>query len=272
MIDLIVARWAEAQPEAIAIVDASRETTWAELRAEIDRLRAFVRSASVECAVVVTPLIAPAIALAAACAAERVDVVLLSHLDVAEATATMEHLGAGCVFSFEGDQAIVAARRPGAPDAATRSESRVYIRTSGTTGRPKTAEHTWATLSAAVRVRPALVGRRWLLGLPYSNMGGLAVLTNALWNGGALVLPADFSPAAALRASLTACRVDYVGCTPTFARQMLILGRPEDWASAAVRRITLGGEIVDQALLDGLRTALPRAVIATTTARPSSGC
>src|SRR5687768_7970834 len=55
----------------------------------------------------------------------------------------------------------VSARPP--ESASTSGESRVVIFTSGTTGKPKGALHTWRSLSAGIKVDPKFEGSRWLL-------------------------------------------------------------------------------------------------------------
>jgi acyl-coenzyme A synthetase/AMP-(fatty) acid ligase len=75
-------------------------------------------------------------------------------------------------------------------------------------------------------------------------------------SAGTLVLTRDFSPAATRRALLEQ-EVVYLSCTPSFARQLLFALEPADWAAMKLRHITMGGEIVDQELLDGLRALVP---------------
>ncbi|NOX36218.1 MAG: o-succinylbenzoate--CoA ligase [Calditrichaeota bacterium] len=67
------------------------------------------------------------------------------------------------------------------------------IFTSGTTGEPRAACHTWANhyynARGANQNIPFKVGDRWLLSLPLFHVGGLAIIFRALLGGGAIVIP-----------------------------------------------------------------------------------
>ncbi|MCZ7527879.1 MAG: acyl--CoA ligase [Acidimicrobiia bacterium] len=129
----------------------------------------------------------------------------------------------------------------------------VVLFTSGTTGTPKAARHTWASLAARVHRSPELSGARWLLAYSLSAFAGLQVLLHALLNGGAVVLGGD-APAAALRAFGPG--ITHVSATPTFFR-MLLMGGDADGLRPT--QLTLGGEPVDQPLLDRIGRRFPSA-------------
>ncbi|MBN2799015.1 MAG: long-chain fatty acid--CoA ligase [Deltaproteobacteria bacterium] len=133
----------------------------------------------------------------------------------------------------------------------------VVLFSSGTTGVPKGALHSWDTLSARVHRSAGLDGSRWLLTFALSAFAGLQVVLHALDNGGALVLyhgtPAEGGRTGAEHG------VTHLSATPTFYRFLLATSPPEVLASLRPVQITLGGEVADQGVLDALGRSFPQA-------------
>jgi acyl-CoA synthetase (AMP-forming)/AMP-acid ligase II len=129
------------------------------------------------------------------------------------------------------------------------------IYTSGTTGEPKAVSHTLESLSRAVR--PSDGSRVWGLLYDPHRLAGLAVVLQALASESLLVESRRESIGDRV-ASLRAAGVTALSATPTLWRQILQTGAIEDWNLA---RITLGGEVSDQRLLDALASAFPQARI-----------
>ena len=149
------------------------------------------------------------------------------------------------------------AEAQGAMNTSPSGAGSLWLLTSGTTGRPHRVEHTWDSLASAVSRQPP---QRWLL--PY------APGTYAWWQLVALSLncadqdlvtvePAalDTWPVIARDTGVTA-----VSATPTFWRTALLRVGP-DLSSLPLRQITLGGEPVDQPVLDQLTRLFPEARI-----------
>jgi len=244
---------------ATAIVDRGGARSYAALGAEIDALVAALQRLGPPARVALRlPQDGSAIALAAACDRAGITAAYISTLygeDRAHALADV--IGASHLLSVEGGRLVELARREIAP--GPRDAPEVLLLSSGTTGAPKCARHTWAGLAGAISARGERAGDRWLLAYPISHFAALQVVAQALLSGATLVIPDDFGPGAALAA--LAGGVTCLSCTPTYFRR-LVLATPEAaWATTRLAQLTLGGEIVDQALLDAARRALPEARI-----------
>lgn len=155
-------------------------------------------------------------------------------------------------FNLLSDGEIEAATVPREPEP-----ERVWLLTSGSTGRPKRIGHTLGSLTT---VSQGQAPRRWLC--PYSpgTYAWWQVVTLGLGSERqdlVVVDPADLLqwPAAAKEHGVTAA-----SGTPTFWRQSL-LRDAEAVAAVPLEQITLGGEPVDQAILDQLRATFPKARI-----------
>lgn len=136
----------------------------------------------------------------------------------------------------------------------------VHLLTSGSTGEPKLLGHTWESLFTMARVRephPA----RWLLAYQAGTYAWFQLVTALLFlPGQSLVLPAGTAPAemvaAAARGGVTA-----FSTTPTFWRLAMLQADPADLMRLAgtLESVTLGGEPVDQPILDQMRALFPAA-------------
>lgn len=136
-------------------------------------------------------------------------------------------------------------------------DDRLWLLTSGSTGRPKQIGHTLSTLTT---VKGDVPPRRWLC--PYSpgTYAWWQVVTLGLAHPGqdlVVVDPANLDGwvSAAVEHGVTAA-----SGTPTFWRQT-IMGQRDLLAQVPFEQISLGGEPVDQAVLDLLREIFPEARI-----------
>jgi len=161
---------------------------------------------------------------------------------------------------LEAGFSMVGSERPEQPPAAARREAepgRLWLLTSGSTGRPKRIGHTLETLTTVAGTQAP---RRWLC--PYSpgTYAWWQVVTLSLAQPGqdlVVVDPADLETwtAVALEHGVTAA-----SGTPTFWRQTVMRSGAE-LARVPLEQISLGGEPVDQAVLDQLRERFPDARI-----------
>jgi len=169
-------------------------------------------------------------------------------------------------------QAVEAARRHGATgvltgtlidsvwqatpgDTATGAlglrEGSIGIFTSGTTGEPKLALHSWNRIRlpgefAAKRLPAA----RWLMTYNPTAYAGLQVFFTALATGGAVIYPAPGAEGAA--AAVREHGVEAISATPTWWR-MLLAALPKEAVVPPLLQASLGGERVDQAVLETIQ-------------------
>lgn len=126
------------------------------------------------------------------------------------------------------------------------------ILTSGTTGAPKCARYSWDRLSKAVALNEKFKKCRWMMSYHITNFAGLQVFLQCFLNGGCLILPKNWpSHWNEDLEMITSHHVEYLNCTATYSRK-LILSMTES-APLSLKRITLGGEVVDQALINDLK-------------------
>jgi acyl-CoA synthetase (AMP-forming)/AMP-acid ligase II len=143
--------------------------------------------------------------------------------------------------------------RPGGRGLAT-------ILTSGTSGVPKAANHTWATLAAFIRRDDQFAGKRWLCAYPLNFYAGLQTFLQAFLTNATLVIPVALDPQE-IAAAMEREGVQYASGTPTFWRWLMAFAPRESLQASPLKQITLGGEIATQDVLDGLRQMFPAARI-----------
>jgi acyl-coenzyme A synthetase/AMP-(fatty) acid ligase len=133
----------------------------------------------------------------------------------------------------------------------------VGLETSGTTGPPKPARHSFRRLCGRLRWG---VGEekaaRWLLTYHPCAFAGLQVILTAARSGATLIVAAPGADAAMTASTGISENADHISGTPSFWRGFL-MSRPPPYPD--LRVVTLGGEAADQALLDHLRAAFPGA-------------
>jgi acyl-coenzyme A synthetase/AMP-(fatty) acid ligase len=140
--------------------------------------------------------------------------------------------------------------------------------TSGTSGPPKLVLHTFATLTSAVRRRPAPRGSAlWSTFYDIRRYGGLQIFLRAM-HIGSLVLSAAGESVAEFLTRARAAGVTHISGTPSHWRRLLMSGAA---ALLAPRYVRLSGEIADQGILDSLRAAYPEAAIAHAFASTEAG-
>jgi acyl-coenzyme A synthetase/AMP-(fatty) acid ligase len=254
---LAIERFADDWPEALAVIDGARTWSWSDLHTLSHRYASELAGVRGTTDVVFLPAGGEALALLAACEVAGLRAILVAPpYSETRALAIRETFAARRVVAASGDsiRILAGADTPvAAEDAATPA---ILVLTSGTTGAPKCAVHTWSTLSAAVKERDSYAERRWMIAYPLSHFAALQVVAQCVFNRGTLVIPRDFGAPAALHA-LRDQGVEYLCATPTYMRQVLRASSQADWDAMALAHVTMGGEIVDQPLLDSLRARRP---------------
>jgi acyl-coenzyme A synthetase/AMP-(fatty) acid ligase len=147
-------------------------------------------------------------------------------------------------------------------------ETEWVLLTSGTTGAPKLVLHTLASLTSVLAPRaPERGSAVWSSFYDIRRYGGLQVFLRAMHTG-TLVLSAPDEPVGDFFARARAAGVTHISGTPSHWRRALMSGAAAALTPTYVR---LSGEIADQAILDGLRVAYPRAHIAHAFASTEAG-
>jgi len=136
-------------------------------------------------------------------------------------------------------------------------ESKWFLYTSGTTGNPKKIAHNTASLSASVRLSEKATTHCWALTYKPNKFAGLQVLLQSLLNGDCLV-DCTVGTLDKKIALMVDNKIGAISATPSWWRQLLMT---QNLDALSLSRITLGGEIADQPLLDSLSSRFTSAKI-----------
>ncbi len=166
---------------------------------------------------------------------QRVGAVIHPHMQIERLPETTDQKGQESVFS-------------------------ILLMTSGTTGKPKIARHSPLHLLGRMRLVKSDPPAKWLLTYPPTTFAGVQVLLTAVLSGSELICPQNYD-IFSLAQSAEELNVSHISGTPTFWRSLLVaLGATSKLP--ALRHVTLGGEISDQATLNRIRQRFPSARIA----------
>lgn len=257
---------ADTWPEEQALAWSGHVVTYAELAAEAQRLAGALSSLSGQQVGIALPAGANWVAAAAAldrlgCQAFLLDVgrplrELVGSVEQFRPAAILCDSGKGEDLNDPWVLPLPTGKADHVEELPEPGESTVVLLTSGTSGRPKAAVHTWASLASGIRPRPGLTGARMLLAYDATRYAGIQVLLTALASGARLTIPG--SRAIEDIADLMARdRVEFVSGTPTFWRMLLAVSDDQQRSAMPLRQITLGGEAIDQRILDMLTNAFP---------------
>ncbi|TMM49363.1 AMP-binding protein [Sulfitobacter sabulilitoris] len=138
---------------------------------------------------------------------------------------------------------------------------RVTVLTSGTTGLLKLIPHSKATLNTFDRVQ-GLPANSWFLPYQIGSYAWYQMVALGVFVPGQDLVPGDFADLArSFETALRRGRVTAISSTPTFWRHALMSIDQDVLAAAPLRNLSLGGEIVDQPILDRLAQLYPQARI-----------
>ena len=130
--------------------------------------------------------------------------------------------------------------------------------TSGTTGEPKIAVHSLAALTGAIAPVDSAKRLSWATFYDIRRYGGLQIFLRAMLAGGSLTLSRPDEAVVDHWKRLAAVGVSHISGTPTHWRRALMSDVASIYRPKVIR---LSGEIADQAILDGLKTAFPDSAI-----------
>lgn len=245
-------------PDREAIVAPARITHWGALQVLAQsRLAELSELAGRRVAVCLSPD-AGSFAALAALDRLRADVFLFdAAIDADEARRMAQELQLAALLRSSSDSCEL---ERFVHEAAGSGKSTVTILTSGTTGRPKAARHSWSSLARPVR-RTDSKPPRWLLTYRPQLYAGLQVILQCWANGGTLVVPDRTDEPADIARLMLDARVEFASATPSYWRRLLLFAPHDILSQVPLAQITLGGEPVDQQVLDGLARCFPLARI-----------
>jgi acyl-coenzyme A synthetase/AMP-(fatty) acid ligase len=181
-------------------------------------------------------------------------------------TAAVNH-GASRVIFCARNVAPVKADR--AREYESNIETEWILLTSGTTGHPKLAVHTLASLAgSAWHTDPASASLVWSTFYDMRRYGGLHIFLHAALTGTSLVVSSALEPTADFLARAGARGVTNISGTPSHWRRALMSPFADRINPEYIR---MSGEIVDQAILNQVQAQYPRARVAHTFASTEAG-
>ncbi|MFT2091413.1 AMP-binding protein [Paraglaciecola sp. 2405UD69-4] len=136
-------------------------------------------------------------------------------------------------------------------------QTKWYLASSGTSGKPKWFSHSFNNLISQIRVSDTLKNLCWANLYEPHRFAGLQVLLQALLSGASLVVTEQTSLIDKVKI-FAQQGVSAISATPSMWRQLLMTNQLQ---SLSLSNITLGGEIADQGILDSLSYIFPKANI-----------
>jgi acyl-coenzyme A synthetase/AMP-(fatty) acid ligase len=172
--------------------------------------------------------------------------------------------GVGLDFALEADSPQPCEVRRGAS-----LDTEWVLLTSGTTGAPKLVAHSLSSLTSAFAGQAVEQGAPpvWSTFYDIRRYGGMQIYLRALL-AGSLVLSSAGEAVTDFLSRAAAAGVTHISGTPSHWRKALMSGAAERFSPRYVR---LSGEVADQGILDQLRAAFPRAVVAHAFASTEAG-
>ncbi len=257
--------WPEDHP---AVWTTRQLVTWSELATLYHQAVALLQARSANLLGLAVQSSAPTLAALAACQRVGVDVYLLDGALPKERLLELAaQLGLPELFVPD-DEVLLNASPSGvhknsSSDAmlAQPGDGSVTILTSGTSGGMKAVRHDWTRLTRPVRFSDEGLSQRWLLAYRPHLYAGLQVVLQALLNGGTLVAPSPADEPSQVARLMAESKVQYASATPSYWRRLLLWADPQWLSQVPLRQITLGGEAIDQEILDRLRHVFPSARI-----------
>jgi len=142
---------------------------------------------------------------------------------------------------------------------ASTYETRWIIPTSGTTNIPKLVAHSFQSLTKSTKSNIELGGTfRWGLVFDIYRFSGIQVFLQSLLAGSTLIITDPEQSMSQMLTLLVEKQCNALSATPSFWRKVLMTKEAEH---LQIQRVTLGGEISDNNILQALKQKYPHAKI-----------
>ena len=172
----------------------------------------------------------------------------------------------------DGVERVILCRQNVSPIASDRGpqvETEWILLTSGTTGLPKLAVHTLASLAgSAWHTDPASSSMVWSTFYDMRRYGGLHIFLHAALTGTSLVVSSAHESTADFLIRAAGHGVTHISGTPSHWRRAIMSPLADRIAPEYIR---MSGEIVDQAILNQVQAQYPQAKVAHTFASTEAG-
>lgn len=133
-------------------------------------------------------------------------------------------------------------------------EGSIILKTSGTTGKPKTVVQSVASLYSRISKSPINYSKSWLLTYSLYHMAGLQVVLQAFFTRSSLSIVESLSLVPIV---LIDNKIEYISMTPTYFRSLLPYLHP----TTTVQSVTFGGEILDDHTYERAKEIFPNAML-----------
>jgi acyl-CoA synthetase (AMP-forming)/AMP-acid ligase II len=215
-------------------------------------------------AAIVVPDYKIAMEAVAFAAANRLDCLILPRERLSEGVRKLVSETGFSIAGVEDNSLHLASDPPG------RIAGRVWLLTSGSTGMPKLVQHRWNTLFTR-RSAHNSVRRRWLLPYQPGTYAWYQLICLGLFQGSQSLVAASTDDLQQLFTVAAGHEVDSLSATPTFWRLALLQVPKSLLRRLDLKTISLGGELVDQSILDQLAVIFPKAEISHVYASTEAG-
>jgi len=246
--------------ERKAVVTRAHSTSWSDLRAQAQWI--FETYGDVRAHRVGLSFRRNAESYAALAALDRMrrDVFLFdAQLTLEETLRLSKNLRLGAVLVPEGTGRSPKLQVLELPDEERWSGgSSITILTSGSTGEPKAARHSWEGLARPVRKGAGQFTPTWFLSYRPNLYAGLQVMLQCFADRGTLAVPDTEMDPSSIAQFMCATGVQFVSATPSYWRRLLMFSDAKVLKGIPLVQITLGGEVIDQPILDKLRLCFPK--------------